>query len=772
MIVKNEEFLRDESNFLDEIKFRYTPYLPLFAFLLLIFLPLAFLYIRYSSKPGYEIAATLVIDDEQKGVEEGQSLRALNVFATNKIVENEIHVLQSRTLIKNVIENLHLYAPMYEKGRIKQSSAYLTSPVNVEVKEPQQLKEQKEISFIYDNRGGSVRIDNKNYQLDNWYTFPYGTIRFIRNPNLTGAAQKPLYFSLISPQKVASSLIKNLQVNALSKLSSVVSIKYTDEVPERGEDVVDELLKVYNQASISNNNQLVKNTLAFVEKRLRDVEKELDSIEARVQQFKSNQSVVDLSEQGKIYLQSVAENDRKATDISMQLAILDQVEKYVRSGSRQTGIVPTTLGINDPVLADLLQKLNQLELENANLRTTTGENNSIVRSIESEIQKIRPNILNIVSNQRSQLSAGRNNVNSNTGRYTSMIRTIPQKERALLEISRQQAIKNNVYAFLLQRREEAALSNASTISDSRIVDRAEASITPVSSGRLLALLAAIAAAFGLGVIYIFFKEGLSGKVLFRSDIEQATSIPVIGEIVNRRYRKDFMAPLASDAVLAREFNQLQAALGLLDGSSNYKRFMVTSDLPKEGKTFISNLFAINLAATGKRTMLLDLNPGSSLTSELHQVHPQKGFYEYLQGKSDLNTIIQKTEFTHFDLISAGVKPGNSVALMLSSTVEDLFRQLNSIYECIIINSPPLELSTDAYVLSKYCDLTLFVIRHNVTPKYSLVKLNDNLKQRSFSNLNIVFNGIKPRGFIKKYYGYGYGYGLENVFKNKYYLKPG
>lgn len=198
---------------------------------------------------------------------------------------------------------------------------------------------------------------------------------------------------------------------------------------------------------MGNKNQLAANTLAFVDDRLREVASELDSIERRIQRFRSTEGVIDVSEQGRLYLQNVSENEHKAADINVQLAVLDQVESYVRSGRLKTGIIPTSLGIEDPVLAQLLQRLNELELQYSSLRATTGENNPAIKSIENEIAKIRPNILTIVTNQRARLQAGRNNLNSTANRFSSQLKTLPAKERELLEISRQQATKREIFNF-------------------------------------------------------------------------------------------------------------------------------------------------------------------------------------------------------------------------------------------------------------------------------------------------------------------------------------
>jgi capsular exopolysaccharide synthesis family protein len=749
------------------IAYKYLPYWPLFALLSIGLLSLAYLYTRYLT-PVYKITATLVIDDEQKGVQESEAMRSLDVYATNTTVENEIQVLTSRTLMKDVVEKLHLYAPVFEKGRVKPAPAYLSSPIIVQVREPERLKAQKKIIFQYDDKAGTVVIEGRHHPLQQWIAFPYGVLRFVKNPNRKAFSVREMYFSLLDPRAVATAMSNSLEVGATSKLSSVVNIQYTDEIPERGEAVVNHLLEAYTQASVENNNRLAAGTLGFVNERIRDLERELDSIEQKIQQYRTTQGIVDLSQQGRLYLERVAESDRKAADINIQLDVLDQVEGYIRTGVNRTGIVPTTLGISDPVLADLLQRLNELELEYTNRRTRIGEENPMVKSVENEIKKIRPNILNIVQNQRRQLKSSLASYNRSSSQAGATLRSIPQKERQLLDISRQQATKNEVYAFLLQRREEAELSSASTIASSRIVDRAEAGITPVSSKKMIVLIGALIAAVALSVGYVFLREGLTGKVLFRSQITRSTAIPVIGEVVYRRYRQKSPGQIAADPVLQVQFKQLQVAMDLFNETTPKQTILVTSGLADEGKTFISNGLAISLAAAGKKVLLLDLNLYAPETTALHQLKEAKGVSDHIQGHAALNDIVHKLDFANLYVMPAGTYRTNATALLLNKGIDELITTVQSRYDFIIMDTPPVEMTTDAYLLGRHCQAALYVIRQGKTPNTLLQKLNANQKLQAMPELAVVFNGIRPRGFLRKYYGYGYGYGYENVFVKKAY----
>jgi capsular exopolysaccharide synthesis family protein len=447
------------------------------------------------------------------------------------------------------------------------------------------------------------------------------------------------------------------------------------------------------------------------------------------------------------------------------------VERYVNAQDSRTGIVPTTLGIDDPVLSQLLQRLNNLELQLANLRTTTGENNPLLTSIENEIQTIRPNIKSIVDNQQARLAASRNNLISTSNRFEKNIRNIPQQERELLEISRQQAVKRELYSFLLQRREEAALSNQSTIADNRIIDWAEASVASVSSKRILVLAASLIAAFALGILYVIFKEIFNSKILFRSEIEKLTSTPVVAEIIFEKYSSPIIFQNKLNTAVAEQFRQMHVSLGWLNGQdrpASKQKALITSSMPNEGKTFISVNFAASLALSGKKVLLVDLNLRSPQTTVLFNFGQAKSIKDFLQGTTGVQEIIHKTQYEHLDVIPAGARTNNSLELLVQNKLNDLFKVLEQYYDYIIIDAPPVELATDAYILSQYCDVTLFVIRHQITPKAIVQRMDDNTRLEQIQNLKIIFNGIKGRGIVKKFYGYGYGYGKEKVFKDNIY----
>ena len=754
-----------DTNVLKELLFKYLSYWPLFIILLVLCGSGAWLYLRYKV-PVYELKATIIIKDEKKGTDDSKIMESLNVFSSKKIVENEIEVIKSQTLAQEVVRNLHLYAPMSEEGKFSDHSAYLTSPVQIIAQQPDALKAVKKVPFSYDKAHQQVAFNGGAYPLNQWLQTPYGIVKFVPNNNYQPSlSPKALYFSLVPVVYVADDLAAGLDIAAANKLSTVVNMSLKDEVPQRGKAVLNELIAAYNRAAIEDKNKLAGNTLSFVEDRLHYVVHELDSVEAQLQHFKTKNKIVDINTQGQLFLQNVGANDQKIGDISMQLAVLDQVEGYVQGKGSKGCIVPSTLGISDPVLSGLLDRLYNTELEYEKLKKIAPENNPMLISLTDQINKIKPSLLENIVSQRKGLMAGKSDLAQTNNQYSAMLRTIPEKERELLEISRQQAIKNNIYTFLLQKREEAALSYASTVADSRIVDSAQASKLPVSPNTKVIYLIAMVAAFGLSIGTVAVKDFFNGSIDSRSEVERFTRIPIVGELVKDGGKEPLVVSTDNHRFIAEQFRQLRTALGYLGINSRKKKILITSAISAEGKSFVAANLAVSLALAGKKVVLVELDLRRPSLGAMFAVSPAAGMSEYLMGEREIEAIIKRTAVNeNLFMLPAGAIPPNPSELLLSSRVQELFSYLENAFDCIIVDSAPVNPVTDAYILSPLCDATLYVVRQGVTPRELVQKLDKNSGVKSLKNIAIVYNGAKGNGLGK--YGHGYDYGYSYVEDRK------
>lgn len=763
----------DERESAGEFLFRFLPYWPLFLILLVLSIAGGWLYLKYAT-PIYETSATILVKDEKKGVDDANLMEQLDLFGSKKLVENEIEVIKSRMLMREVVRNYNLYAPIEVKPGIKYVSGYVLSPVIVQVQNPDSLAPESEISFTYDKARQEVVIGSRHLPLNQWVRDSLNTIRIIANPNCPDTAAEanyPMYYSLLPVSEVADRLQNGMKVSQTAKLASVINLKVRDAVPKRGQDILNGLIAVYNKAAVGDKNALAANTLKFINERLRIVAGELDSVESGIERYKTTQGIVDVSAQGQLYLDNVGVNDQKLSEINVQLAVMDEVEKYVQSKTNQSGIAPASFGVTDPILAQLLGKLSELEIRYEGLKRTTAENNPILVSLRDEIERIKPGILENIRNQRLNLEAGKRNLTGTSNTYASILRRLPKKEKGLVEISRQQSIKNGIYSFLLQKREETALSYNSAVADTRIVDTADSGFQPVSPKPLFVYIIAIMVAFGAGAGLIALKELLSSNIVFRKEIEHYSALPIIGELMQEHSTSPIVIADGQRTIIAEQFRQLRTSLAYLGVNSRKKKMLVTSFIGGEGKTFVSANLAISLALTNKKVVVLEMDLRKPKLSPIFGVSREVGLTNYFVGDKEADHIIKSTQVSpNLFVIPCGAIPPNPSELILNGRLDELLKYLESIFDYIIIDCAPTGPVTDAYILSPMCDATLYVIRHGVTPKAAVKMLDKNVLVRGLKNVAIIFNGVKTRGVATFGYGYGYNYtgsyGLEKSEKTK------
>jgi len=744
----------------------FFPFWPLLAVILAVVFLLSWSYMKYQT-PTYDISATLIIKDENKGVDNSKMLESMNPFDSKKIVENEIKVIHSRDLMKKVVDTMNLYAPFYEEKdffglNIKSVSAYNSSPICLKLKNRDKIVIQEDVPaehyFTVDLSEKNVMVDGETYPLNQWVDSPFGEVMFFPNKNKTQQAKKPLYFVLVNPRSVTEGLLKSLEVKAPEKLSTIISLSLEDEVPNRGEDILNSLIHAYIQKGIDNRNKLADNTMKFIEDRIKNVEGELNELEAEIKDYRSLKGLVDLSEQGRMYLQDAGQNDQRIADINLKLSVLDKVENYIRSKNNGGSIVPSTLGIDDPVLTQLLQKLYNSEMEYERLKKTTAVNNPYLTSLADETDKIRPNILDNVQSQKSNLQASLSNLYSNSGKYSSALKAIPEQERMLLEITRSKAVKNDLFAFLLQKREETALSYVPLNEDDTVIASAQASLGPINTKGFKIYGIALFLGLGVWITYVVLKEMLGNKILFRSEIEESTNLPIIGELSYLKGNKQLSAKNPEDIHIIEQFRQLDAQLGLYSRTFRKKKILVTSSMSGEGKSFVSKNLSYSLAQSGKKVILLDMDFRKPNTSKTFNLKNHKGIIDYLKEEATLEELVVTSELDpNLDILPAGTQGSDHTQLLLNGKLELLFEKLSESYDYVIMDSAPLGLVSDANLLAQFSEVTLLVVRHDFTPKKIVERLDQNQADKNLQHAGIVFNGLKKRGFVKEDNGYGYGY---------------
>lgn len=757
------------SSILKSFFHKYLPYWPLFSVIFLVFIALAYFYNIYSSKI-YETSAKILVKESSQSAQTSTLLESLDLFDGVKHVENEIEIIKSIELTSQVVKNLRLYAMIIEENNLQNKSAFISSPVMIEFLNPDSIKKASHIYFEYLESEESIVIGAKKIKLYQWVDIGYGKMRFYANPNYRfekRESTKNLYFNLFHVYEVADDLVNRIDVQSAGKQASVIYLKLQDEVPARSEAILNELIDVYNKAAVQDKNILAANTLQFVNDRLFYVANELDSVEFEMQKYKIRNNIVDISEQGKMFLSSAGRTDELLSSQSVQLSVLEEVQKNVLNGSSSLGIMPSTLGVVDPILSELLNRLFSAEIRYQGLKGTTALNNPIMIALKEEIDVLKPKVIANIESQKRSLLSGESTINQDKYRYSSILELIPKKERELLQISRQQSIKNSIYTYLLQKREETALSLAATVADSRLIDRAHTSLAPISPKKKMTFILFGGISIIISFIVVAIKEGFDYSIRDRHEIESLTDLPIVGEIVFDNSKEQIVISDGRRDIISEQFRQLRTSLSYLGIGNKTKRILITSSVSTEGKSFISANLAVAISMTDKKVVVIELDLRRPKVAKTFDIKSDIGITNFLISDISPNSIIfDSIKYPNLSIIPCGPIPPNPSELLTNGRLDILLNYLQERFDIIIIDTAPVSPVTDAFLVSTKVDSTLFVIRQGVTPKNALKNINSSINSGRIKNIGLVFNGIKPKYFGSYQYEYSYtsGYLDKNRVK--------
>ena len=759
---------RPETNLLVQILQRYLPFWPLFLITTSIGLTISWFYLRSQTKI-YVASAKVLLKDPQKGGGDSKVLDALNIFSEKKIVENEIIVLRSSSILEEVVRDLDLYSSVYNQGKVRTEELYKdNSPVWFVSDNKDSINGAGKHFFSVDWSNSSLKIDGQMVPFNSPVNFGGTNYQVIPNPGYNRTLTGKNYYVVFNTVSGAAGAIGgSLSAAATSNTSTVIEVKIETPVPEKGVDILNKLFEVYNKAAVNDKNQIAAKTLKFIDGRLNFVIGQLDSVEKNIENYKTRESIYNLGDQASLYLSNVSDLDKKSGDVEIQLDVLRDVQRYVDNKGTKPGTVPSQLLIADPTLSGLLQKLYEAEFNLNKTESINGEKSDAVIMANEAVSRIKGDIRENLGTTRSNLLSVKNNVNSRISQNSGLLSHIPQKERGLLEISRQQAIKNNIYTFLLQKREETALSSAGTTPDLRVLEKG-GSYGPIKPVPNNFYMAGLFLGFLAAVIFVLLREQFNRKILFRSEIEEKTKVPVVAEIMQTGTKETIAISEGKRTIIAEQFRSLRTNLSFMGLNETQKTLLVTSSISGEGKSFIALNLAMSITLTGKRVALMEMDLRKPKLSKYLGIKRDPGISNYLINKADIDSIVKDTQYPNLFVVSAGPIPPNPTELIGSTKFAEMMDLLKERFDYIIIDSAPIGPVTDSQLLGVFADTTVYVVRHGLTPKIFLRMIDDLYQQKKFNNMSIVFNGLKRRGisFLSYGYGYGgYGYGYGYTYGN-------
>jgi capsular exopolysaccharide synthesis family protein len=730
-----------------ELFFRYLNEWKLFAASILICLGIAVTYILFSS-PKYKVISTILISDDKKGnVEQDLSMAFsdLGIFQQKTNLDNEIEILRSQTLMSKVVDSLHLDVCYFKETKTKTVEIYNNTPFFVTVKDC--LHPGYLTIDLTNNETLSVSGDNfhEETEFEKELMTPLGLITITRNP----------YGTEIVPiiTEICPDILPEVTINTVNKTSSVVEISIVTENREKGKDIINTLIELYNSDAITEKNYTASNTIQYIDKQLKVISGELNEAEKDVETYRKNKNVMDLHTQGQILLTSTTDYVNHINTINTQLLILQKTRAFITNSDNSKNIIPSNDGLTDPTILGLIQAYNAEILDKEKQTVGMKDNFPVVKDFEKRISILRENLRQGINNSISSMELTLRELRHQEGMYRAEASTMPTKERESRELLRQQNTKEFIVNYLAQKREETGLALALATPNAKIIDAAKPSKQPVEPQKLVIILAALVVGIVVPAAIIYLKELFNTTIQSREDVQKTIKATFLGEIpVNKNNEPLPVYRLRSS--ISEKFRLISSNIEFTVGNKKTKIISVTSYIPSEGKSFVARNLAYSLASTGKKTLLLDTDLRKSVIRQNMNIKTDKGTTLYLANTSiKLNEVIDIGSYhKNMDIIAVKVYPPNPTELLYSDRLVQLFEELKEFqYEYIIVDTAPVSLVSDSLILNKFSDTTIFVLRCGHTSKSFIKEIQNIYQNKKLNNLTWVLNAVPE----SEHYGYRY-----------------
>ena len=743
-------------------------------FILSVLVCLALSQLYLATQPNiYQRSAVLLVKDDNSGNGSTRSARGtdalmqLNGVMMGTNVKNEVYVLQSHQLMKDVVRLLHLDVQYLYKSHLRTHSLYRSKPFTAEF---DSLETSLSYSFTVKIDGTQAHISDLVYgkvEYDTLVTvkfnqevvMPFGKMKLVPNDKyIQEYDQEELTVLRTTIDGAANLYGSQLAAGELDKESTLVGITYTDNNIQRATDILNAVLNAYRQGIIDDKNRIAQSTAAFIDKRIEYISKELSAVEGQLAQFKQRNQFVDIDANARQYLQESGQARQRSIQLESQVSVVRFLLDELKNAPDGNNLIPTLSGLTDNVIQSQITKYNELMLQLNKLRESASDDNPYIVQLRQQLTQMRATIIASTTAHLSSLNVQLNRAKQEEQKLSSNITNVPAKEKEGLDIARQQSIKETLYTYLLNKREETALQLAITEANIRIIEEPFGSNVPISPRKKVILLVALLLGILLPFAFFHIRNLLNMSVRGRKDVETYTTIPVLGEIPHRKESIDDSKILVGE----QKTDSLNEAFRMLRFSMNFiqkdaRVIMFTSTTPGEGKTFVSRNFAVTLGMTGKKVLLIDADIRKRTQSRLSRSSRREGLTFYLSGSTNdwQSVIINEWPEYNVDMMPAGITPPNPSELLMSERLEQLIEELKGSYDYIVIDNVPAQVVADAGIVNRVADITLYIIREGVIDRRYLPELERLYQEKKFNHLCIVINDSK---FEEKRYGYGYGYG--------------
>lgn len=738
------------------------------------------------SQPVYTRTAKVQIQSEGAGKSMSNQLTSFNelgMLRTTSNVDNELHAFQSADNMHDVVIQMGLQYNYTVKGRLRTQTLYKESlPVKVEIFG---LTEPDAASFELDIDGTNVTLSkmvkNKNQyssvskgRIGNLIATPLGTVKVnITDPKKTKLGKQKIYVTRSSLKSTITGCLRNLSVALADKQSDVITLSYKDFVADRATDIINTLIEVYNRRWVENKNVVTRATSQFIHERLALIESELSGVDEQISQYQSSNMIPDVKEAASMYMQQSNATSQQILQLSNQLETCKYLMSFLGSIDN-TQLIPTISGIGADGVQNQISDYNDIVLRRNRLAQDSSTENKIVKDMDEQISALRRSIAQSLNNQNVALNTQISNLRRSESTTNTKIENNPRQAKILLSVERQQSVKQSLYIFLLQKLEENELSQAFTAYNTRIIELPTGSDLPISPKSMQIFAIALILGLALPLCVIYLREQLITTVSGKRDIQDALSMPYLGEIPlivrnekttlpwrkqKQQYYHDVVVKRGSRDNFNEAFRVLRTNIEFVSSDQN-KVTAMTSYNVGSGKTFLTMNIGVSLAINDKKVLLIDCDIRKANLSKYIN-SPKLGLSDYLARKVDdyHDVIVQYPDISNLSILPCGTLPPNPTELISDARFSEMIQQVRGEYEYIFLDCPPIDMIADTQIANKSADRTMFIIRAGLFEKSLLNEIEECHQSGRYKNMSVILNGTRGEGGKYGYrYGYRYGYG--------------
>ncbi|WP_181214252.1 GumC family protein [Phocaeicola faecicola] len=790
---------QEENINLRTLLMKYLVYWPWFIASVIICLGVAFLYLRFQT-PVYNSTAAVLIketDPRSKAMTQANgavaALQDIGGFSMTSNFDNEVEILKSRTLIKKVVSELGLYIQHSKDQTFGYDiPLYHNTPVKVHItpEEAEKLQGGAKLNMTYSPEGklnltakytlkGEVAETSASFDsLPAVLPTPVGVFSFTRNDSARIEKTIKLNAWIASPTVVAQNYATNLTVTPSSKTTTIAKISVKNTHKQRAVDFINRLVADYNQDANDEKNEVAEKTAEFIEERIGIINTELGAAENQLATFKQQAGLTDLSSDAQLALQESSKYEQLRVENATQIQLVEFLKAYINQEENANEVLPANVGLKDQNLSTVIEQYNAMIIERKRLLRTSSESNPTIINMNTGIEAMRRSVQTTVESVLKGLYITKADIDKQTSKFEARINKAPQQEKEFLTIARQQEIKAALYTMLLQKREENAITLASTATNGRIIEEALAATAPIAPKKMMLVLAALVIGIGLPIGLIFIRDLLKYKIENREDIQKITQAPIIGELPRCDVRTNGSIVIQENKnnMMEECFRSLRTNL-LFMLEKGQQVILFSSTQPGEGKSFVAGNTAASLAFLGKKVLIMGMDirkPGLNKVFRLS--NRAVGITNYLSDPEHtnlLNTIQHSDISPNLDILPGGPVPPNPTELVAREHLDHAIEELKKHYDYIILDTAPIAMIADTAIIGRVADMCVYVCRADVTPKDGFEYINILQREKKLKKIATVINDIDMSKRKHSYgygygrrYGYGYGYGYETDQKNK------